>query len=313
MAELILHHYPESLFSEKVRAMLGARKLAWRSVIIPMIAPRPDTIPLTGGYRRTPVMQIGADVYCDTALIAVVLDPLGSGPTFYPAASLLAAQTLARWVDTELFWAAVTLRFLPANTGSFFASNEAAAAFAADRAQFSQGSTVRRLPVAEARPRYTVFLAELERQLGDGRAYLFGPDWTIADFSSYHLVWFIHAGGAMADLLAAHPATTAWYGRMKAFGAGKGSAMTGPEALAVATASDSAPIIGGSSDLDGIPVGTLVDVGPTDYGVMPSRGELLNCDTASITIRRRHDRTGVVHVHFPRHGFGVTAVSGGDA
>lgn len=23
-------------------------------------------MPLTGGYRRTPVMQIGADVYCDS-------------------------------------------------------------------------------------------------------------------------------------------------------------------------------------------------------------------------------------------------------
>ncbi len=313
MAELILHHYPESLFSEKARAMLGARGLPWRSVIIPMIMPRPDTIPLTGGYRRTPVMQIGADVYCDTALIAAVLDDKGSGPTFFPAASRLAAQTLARWVDTELFWAAVTLRFLPSNTGSFFANSEAAAAFAADRANFSQGSTVRRLPLEEALPRYTVFLAELEAQLGDRRRYLFGEDWTIADFSTYHLLWFIHAGGAMAAVLAAHPAASAWYGRMKAFGKIPGVAMTGPEALAVASAAEPAPIIGGASDLADIPVGALVDVGPTDYGVMPSRGELLSCDTASITIRRSHERTGVVHVHFPRHGFGVARVHGDNA
>ena len=290
--------------------MLGARGLPWRSVIIPMIAPRPDTVPLTGGYRRTPVMQVGADVYCDTALIAAVLDPLGSGPTFFPAASRLAANTLARWVDTELFWAAVTLRFLPSNAGSFFADAEAAAAFAADRAKFCEGSAVRRLPLAEARPRYTVFLAELEAQLGDGRAYLFGADWTIADFSTYHVLWFIHAGGAMADILAAHPSAAAWYRRMKAFGGAKGEAMTGPEALAVAAASEPRPVVGGASDLEQIPVGSLVDVGPTDYGVMPSRGELLNCDPASISIRRSHDRTGVVHVHFPRHGFGVTAVSG---
>ena len=81
--ELILHHYPESLFSEKARAMLNARGLAWRSVIIPMIMPRPDTIPLTGGYRRTPVLQVGADVYCDTAAIAAYLDDKGTGPTFF--------------------------------------------------------------------------------------------------------------------------------------------------------------------------------------------------------------------------------------
>ena len=293
--------------------MLGARGLAWRSVIIPMIAPRPDTIPLTGGYRRTPVMQIGADVYCDTALIAAVLDPLGAGPTFFPAPWRLAAQTLARWVDTELFWAAVTLRFLPSNTGSFFASNEAAAAFAADRARFSEGSTVRRLPVEEAMPRYRTFLAELEAQLGDGRTYLFGPKWTIADFSTYHLLWFIHAGGAMAETLDAHPAAKAWFGRMKLFGDIKGEPMTGAEALEAAAAATPTPLTGGTSDIDAIPVGALVDVGPTDYGVMPSRGELLHCDAATITIRRSHDRTGVVHVHFPRHGFGVTRVQGDDA
>src|SRR5271168_1599355 len=91
VAELILHHYPESLFSEKARAVLNARKLPWRSVIIPMIMPRPDTIPLTGGYRRTPVLQVGADVYCDTALIAAYLDGKGAGPTLFPAATRVAA------------------------------------------------------------------------------------------------------------------------------------------------------------------------------------------------------------------------------
>lgn len=305
MAELILHHYPESLFSEKARAMLNARGLAWRSVITPMIMPRPDTIPLTGGYRRTPVLQVGADVYCDTALIAAFLDDKGGGPTFFPAASRLAARTLARWTDTELFWAAVTLRFQPRNMGSFFADAEAAAAFAADRAAFSQGSTIRRLPIEEAEPRYRVFLAELDAQLSDGRAYLFGPEWTIADFSVYHVLWFIHAGGAMADLLAAHAAANAWFERMRGFGAIQGRPMSGPEALAVASGSTPAKIADGSSDLPDIPSGTLVDVGPTDYGVMPSRGELLHCDTATIVIARTDERTGPVNVHFPRHGFGV--------
>jgi glutathione S-transferase len=306
--ELILHHYPESLFSEKARAMLNARGLAWRSVIIPMIMPRPDTIPLTGGYRRTPVLQVGADIYCDTAAIAAYLDDKGSGPTFFPAASRLAAQTLARWVDTELFWASVTLRFQPSNMGSFFADNQAAVAFAEDRANFSQGSTLRRIPLEEAQARYHLFLAELEAQLSDGRAWLFGSDWTIADFAAYHVLWFVHAGGAMADLLAAHPATKAWFQRMRSFGGPRGVDMSGPDALTVAMNATPAPIEG-LSDIADIPVGALVDVGPTDYGVMPSRGRLLNCDLASIVIARDHERTGDVHVYFPRHGFGVTRVA----
>jgi glutathione S-transferase len=304
MADLILHHYPQSLFSEKVRAMLNARRLPWRSVIIPMIMPRPDTIPLTGGYRRTPVLQVGADIYCDTALIAAYLDDKGQGPTLFPAASRLAAQTLARWIDTELFWASVTLRFQPSNMGSFFPSPEAAAAFAADRANFAKGATIRQLPLQEAAPRYQVFLAELDAQLSDGRAYLFGADWTIADFSAYHVVWFIHAGGAMKEALAAHPAAQAWFERLSAFSQPIGQDMSGAEALKVALDASPAPVEA-VNDLDDIALGALVDVGPTDYGVMPSRGELLKCDAGEIVIRRAHELTGPVNVHFPRHGFGV--------
>jgi glutathione S-transferase len=309
VAELILHHYPESLFSEKARAMLNARQLPWRSVIIPMIMPRPDTIPLTGGYRRTPVLQVGADVYCDTALIAAYLDDKGAGSTFFPAASRVAASVLARWVDTELFWASVTLRFQPSSAGSFFANAEAATAFMADRANFGQGATTRQIPLQEALPRYQVFLAELDAQLADGRRYLFGADWTIADFSAYHVIWFVHAGGGMADVLAAHPAVSAWFERMRAFGQPIGADMTGAEALDLALAT--APIaVEAANDLADIALGETVDVGPTDYGVMPSRGALVKCDTREIVIRRTHERTGEVQVHFPRQGFGVRKAAG---
>ena len=59
MTDIILHHYPTSPFSEKVRLVLGYKKLAWKSVIIPSIMPKPDVIALTGGYRKTPFLQIG--------------------------------------------------------------------------------------------------------------------------------------------------------------------------------------------------------------------------------------------------------------
>lgn len=70
MSELILHHYPTSPFAEKARLLLGFKQLSWRSVMIPPVMPKPDLVALTGGYRKTPVLQVGADVYCDTALIA---------------------------------------------------------------------------------------------------------------------------------------------------------------------------------------------------------------------------------------------------
>src|SRR5438874_1714626 len=69
MSELILHQYAMSPFSEKVRKVLAVKQLAWRAVEQPMWNPKPQLVPLTGGYRRIPVLQLGADVYCDTACI----------------------------------------------------------------------------------------------------------------------------------------------------------------------------------------------------------------------------------------------------
>jgi len=116
MADLILHHYPTSPFAEKVRLILGYKKLAWKSVIIPMIMPKPDVAALTGGYRKTPVLQIGADIYCDTALIADVLEHLQPEPSLYPEPSKGMGRTLAQWADTTLFWTAMAYNFQPAGT-----------------------------------------------------------------------------------------------------------------------------------------------------------------------------------------------------
>ena len=112
MSELIFHHYAMSPFAEKVRLVFGYKNLAWKSVIIPMIMPKPDVIALTGGYRKTPILQIGADVYCDTALICRVLDRLHPEPPLYPAAAEGAANILAQWADSALFWSAIPYTLL---------------------------------------------------------------------------------------------------------------------------------------------------------------------------------------------------------
>ena len=70
MSKIYLHHYPASTFSEKIRALFGYLDLEWHSVETSVIMPRPLLMPLSGGYRRIPVAQIGADVYCDTKIIA---------------------------------------------------------------------------------------------------------------------------------------------------------------------------------------------------------------------------------------------------
>ena len=121
MPNLILHHYATSPFSEKIRLVLGYKKLAWRSVIVPQIMPKPDVLPLTGGYRKTPFLQVGADIYCDTALICDVLEHLQPEPSIYPEPSKGLARTLAQWADSTLFWAAMAHNFSPMGAADLFA------------------------------------------------------------------------------------------------------------------------------------------------------------------------------------------------
>jgi len=99
MADIILHHFDASPFAEKVRVALGIKGLAWHSVEIPMVMPKPDLVALTGGYRKTPVMQIGADVYCDTARIAVELQRRFGGAALFDESSEAQCQVIAAWSD----------------------------------------------------------------------------------------------------------------------------------------------------------------------------------------------------------------------
>ena len=114
MSQLILHHYPLSPFAEKVRLILGYKQISWQSVHIPMYMPKPDVVALTGGHRRTPFMQIGADIYCDTSLICDVLEHLAPTPTLYPDAVKGAARIVAQWADSMLFPVAMAYNFQPA-------------------------------------------------------------------------------------------------------------------------------------------------------------------------------------------------------
>ena len=99
MAEPILHHFDWSPYAEKVRVLLGIKGLAWASVQIPMVMPKPDLTALSGGYRKTPVLQVGADVYCDTSCIARELELRWPEPTLFPDGNEGLALALATWAD----------------------------------------------------------------------------------------------------------------------------------------------------------------------------------------------------------------------
>src|ERR1035437_2822811 len=98
---IILHHFDQSPFSEKVRIVFGLKNIAWTSVHISRIMPRPDLMPLTGGYRRTPVMQIGADIYCDTQCIIRELEQRFPEPTLFPKGYEGVGWATAMWTDRK--------------------------------------------------------------------------------------------------------------------------------------------------------------------------------------------------------------------
>ena len=309
VADLIFHHYQNSPFSQKIRSILGFKQLAWKSVEIPNIMPKPDVVALTGGYRRTPILQIGADIYCDSALIADVLERLAATPTLYPPACEGTARTLAQWADFNMFWCAIAYCFQPAGAKNIFAgaSQEQMQAFAADRMPFR--ANLPRMGVAEASGHLYEMVRRMESMLASGNEYLLGAQASIADFSVYHSIWFIRDVAQVPAVLEAAPHLSRWADRMAAFGNGERSRFTSADALAVARSSktedlSSRPVI----DFHGIVLGSAVTIGAADYGMDPVQGELVLSDANEWAVRRRDDRAGEVVVHFPRLGFQMKKV-----
>lgn len=304
--DLILHHYAGSPFAEKVRLMLGFKGLAWRSVTVPSVMPKPDLVALTGGYRRTPNLQIGADVYCDTALIARVLEGLQPTPTLFPASAPL-APLLAQWADSTLFWTVIPFSMRPETVPYLMAGQppEALKIFSADRAAMTEG--MRRISGRDAAAQLPLYLAQLSAQLdvqvGDGRKWLFGADASVADFSVAHCLWFIRRTPLMS-VFDAHPALKAWLERVLAIGHGVHEAMDSAEALAVAAAAQGhAPTTVHAEP--GLTHGMPVTVSALDYATDPVQGLLVGLSPTEVVLRRTDERAGTLHVHFPRAGFQV--------
>ncbi len=312
MPDIILHHYESSPFSEKIRAILGCKKLTWQSVIISPIMPRPELMPLTGGYRRTPVLQIGADIYCDTAVIAAHLDSLAPSPRLYPDEHVFAAAALASWADHHLFLLAVSLCFQPRALEHFAANRSAAEmeAFFADRAKLAAGARGLTQATPEvAQAHLDQYLTDMHRQLCNGRVFLFGNQPCIADFSVYHCLWFLSNNALTAKLLAGYDRVCEWMAAIRHLGHGQYEDLTSTRALEVATGADPAPCKALAQDLPaGIALGNRVQVTPTDYGLQPVQGQLLRADLNEIVLARTDPNAGRVHVHFPRAWFELAMV-----
>ncbi len=301
MQKLILHHYPMSPFAEKIRLILGFKGLHWSSVLIPNIMPKPDLTALTGGYRKTPVLQIGADIYCDTALIADAIEDHAPRPTLYPSGIAGASRILAQWADSTLFWTAIPFTMQPAGLAHLFEGvpPEVVKAFGDDRSVFR--ANMPRIRTADATAAFALYLERLEETLGK-QSFFFGSAPSIADFSIYHCLWFVMRGGPVAKILESFPALQGWRERLAAFGHGTYEKLDSGAAIAIARDA-TAERPSGNIDTHGLAIGERVVVAATDTGVEPIEGTLYSATKSQISITRADRRAGNVVVHFPRLGF----------
>ena len=302
MSDLILHHYAGSPFSEKIRLIFGFKGLSWQSVNVPVILPKPDVLALTGGYRRTPFLQIGADIYCDTALMCQVIEALHPTPSLVPAEAGGATHLLAQWADSDLFWVAIPYTMQPAGAASVFAGAppEMLHAFAADRAAMTVG--MKRPSTRDAAAALHTYLGWLDQQLA-GRQFLCGDVPSIADFSTAQSIWYIRRAPPVAGILQPFTRVADWYERVAAFGYGHPGKLTSEAAIALAHSST--PVACEVHADLGFEAGAVVTVAAADYACDAVSGELVGLSHDRITLRRSDERAGAVHVHFPRIGYSL--------
>jgi glutathione S-transferase len=304
MSRILLHQYDISPFSEKVRVILGIKGLEWTAVQEPVIMPKPELTALTGGYRRIPVMQIGADVYCDSQVIIRELERRHPEPSIHAGDEQGLGWGIAMWTDRVLFQTVLPVIFGAIGGGldpAFVADREALSG-----RKFDTSAMKAAAPLMADQLRAQ--LDWVEQQLGDGRAFLFGRHPGVADASVYYNFAFLRwtNPAALSSVLATLPRVAAWEERVRGIGHGKRSDL--PNTEAVALARRSTPETAEAHDpheRSGLRPGDEVTVMADDYGRDPIRGTLVSSSAQHVAIRRAHEAVGEVVVHFPRAGFVV--------
>ncbi len=297
MHDVVLHHYPPSPVSEKVRVCLGIKGLDWRSVIIPRVPPKPKLMPLTGGFRLTPVMQIGADIYCDSVCIIAELENRFPVPTLFPDGDKDAAWAIGRRTDGEIFRDVIAIVFSDG-------VENMPEGFFKDRAQlyFDGDATIEsiRAQLDDKLTRARAHFSWIDAAL-DGQAFLGGDSPGAADAFAYYVTWFLrgrYSGGPA--FLDAYPNLLRWEAEVKAIGHGHQTDMSEDDALDLARASDPLPGVGvDSNDPSKLEENALISVRP-DNDENTTTGRLIGLSADRVSVLRHDPDVGAVAVHFPR-------------
>jgi glutathione S-transferase len=301
MSELILHHYDASPFTQRVLRMLGIKGLAWRSVTTPMLPPKDDLLALTGGYRGTPVLQIGADIYIDSQRIARELEARFPTPTLFPDGNAGLAYAAVKWADA--FFRAGLQLAIGATSAHWPAE------FRQDRQRIFPDVDFDGIDLGHARSQLLAHAGFIEQQLADGRAYLAGAAPGLLDVHAWTVPWFTRASvPGVNELLAPLRRLREWEARVAALGEGTRSEFSAAEAFAVARASSPQPCAPVEDGALALRAGMRVEVAPDDTRRGAVQGTLVALDWNEIGVSRTHAQCGSVVVHFPRLGYRVTGL-----
>ena len=308
MSQIILHNYPQSPVAEKARVAFGIKRLPWASVEIPRLPPKHMLTKLTGGYRRTPVMQIGADIYCDSQCILQELEQRFPSPSFFPTKDAGLIWGLSRWTDGALF--DLTVKIVLGSAGDALPKD-----FAEDRGRLYLGSdwaeglkkANENLPHLASQMRGP--MSWLDSQFGDGRAFLLGDEPAAIDAQFYHLVWFLRGRWDQGpQFLSEFPKLEMWESTVANLGHGQVSEMSPEDAIEQASTNEPLAVEhDDANDPQGLAAGMEVVVSPDlDGGEQPVQGTLVAATRERIVIKRNDEDAGNLHVHFPRIGYRVS-------
>jgi glutathione S-transferase len=310
MNDIIIHHYPQSPVSEKIRKAMGLKKLAWRSAEQNRFPDRPELFAMTGGYRRLPVLQIGADLYCDTQCIFRELERRFPSPSLFPNGEKGLSFALSRWTDNTMFDLAMRASFAPV-------AATLPSALVEDRARLYLGPTgdfrreIADMPHTLGQLRTQ--LGWLEEALSGDPPFLFGAQPGMGDLLAWFIVWFIRGKNENTDrLLEECPKVQAWAARMDGLGYGDNQPILPAEALAQALATQPVTTKGiDAGDPLRLQVGQIIAISPIlDTGEKPITGELVALSRDAVTLRHHATECGTVGLHFPRVGYRIAPVEG---
>ncbi|MCT4615010.1 MAG: glutathione S-transferase N-terminal domain-containing protein [Marinifilaceae bacterium] len=300
--KIILHHNPDSSFSEQIRSLLSYLDIEWNSLETSYSIKRRKTQALmVQGYgARTPILQIGSDFYCDTRLISKkileianredMLTPeiddfnnnIGINSDYFFASinSIPSFNYFIKHCKTKSIRKAISIFKDETN----FIGNHSEVLNS-----FSKNES---LLILEKY--YESFTNRLEKH-----EYLFGDNIpSLADFSAFQLIWLRERFG---KLRLKNKRLRSWYKTMKSTNKHNYNKISDKKALKAAESSSPA-------DIEDINLGNEIkSLIPNELlgGIMkPTKGLVVAEDEDKYIINTINKELGSILIHFPKICYG---------